>query len=321
MIGKPTRILVTGAAGFIGSHLSQQLLQDGLEVVGFDNFCDYYNPAVKEKNIKFLQEYESFHLVRGDIRNIEVVKKVFDRWQFETVIHLAAMVGIRNSVKHPASYIEVNMEGTAKLLELSVRTGIKNFILASSSSVYGTRRSTPFKEDDSTDMPCSPYAATKKASEIMAYAYHNLYDIPISCLRFFTVYGPRGRPDMAIFKFIEKISNDIPIQQYGDGTSSRDYTYIDDVIKGIISAMKKPHDFEVYNLGRSEGVMLKDLIKIIEDVVGKKANIEYLPNQPGDVPITLADISKARKMLNYNPSISLKEGIAKTVAWFKDFNF
>ena len=310
-------VLVTGAAGFIGSHLVEKLVEIGQTTIGYDVFNDYYNPRQKEQNLSKVMDNGSFHLIRGDIRDKKLVRKTFQDWNIGAVIHLAAMVGVRNSMVNPEIYTSVNVGGTGVLLEVSIKHGIDNFILASSSSVYGERKNVPFRETDFTDTPSSIYAATKKAAEILAHSYHSLYGTPIACLRFFTVYGPRGRPDQAPMKFIHRISNDITIQQYGDGSSSRDYTYVSDIVNGITNAMKASYEFDIFNLGNSVPIKLVDFIKAIENQVGKSARIEKLPSQPGDVSQTLADIEKSKRIIGYNPKISFEEGLKRTIEWYR----
>ena len=310
------QILVTGAAGFIGSHIVEELIKKGELVLGLDNFCDYYDPRIKENNLRSIMESESFTIIRGDIRDSGLLECIFSEHDIKSVIHLAAMVGVRNSVLKPIEYVDVNVGGTTALLDRAVKSDVTNFIIASSSSVYGNITQVPFRENYTLGSPESPYAVTKQAVEAMAYTYHSLYEIPITCLRFFTVYGPRGRPDMAPFKFIDSISKGIPIQQFGDGSSSRDYTYISDIVQGIIAATETPFEYEIINLGGSNPVFLRDFIKAVEDAVGKPALIEQLPNQPGDMFVTLADISKAEKLLGYLPKVSLKEGLEETVEWY-----
>ena len=261
-------------------------------------------------------ESESFTIIRGDIRDSGLLECIFSEHDIKSVIHLAAMVGVRNSILKPIEYVDVNVGGTTALLDRAVKSDVTNFIIASSSSVYGNITQVPFRENYTLGSPESPYAVTKQAVEAMAYTYHSLYEIPITCLRFFTVYGPRGRPDMAPFKFIDSISKGIPIQQFGDGSSSRDYTYISDIVQGIIAATETPFEYEIINLGGSNPVFLRDFIKAVEDAVGKPALIEQLPNQPGDMFVTLADISKAEKLLGYLPKVSLKEGLEETVEWY-----
>ena len=316
MTGRDEPVLVTGAAGFIGSHVSEKLLENGETVVGIDNLNDYYNPSLKESNVGILSESERFVWIHGDIRDSELMTRIFEKWNPRTVVHLAAMVGVRNSLENPNIYVEVNVGGSVTLLKQAAMHDVSNFVLASSSSVYGQRTQGPFKEVDSTDAPQSPYAATKKAVEVVAHAYQNLYDLQVSCLRFFTVYGPRGRPDMAPFKFMDRISRGLPIQQFGDGKSTRDYTFVSDIVQGIECAIKHPHAYEVFNLGSSRPVELSRFIRILEDTVKKKAVVEVVDEQAGDVRITYADISKARRMIGYRPSVKLNEGLERMYEWY-----
>ncbi|MFW9798159.1 MAG: GDP-mannose 4,6-dehydratase [Candidatus Thorarchaeota archaeon] len=318
MTSKGKSVLVTGAAGFIGSHLVEELVRNGSTVIGFDVFDDYYDPALKERNLAEVQDSDMFHLVRGDIRDKDLVSKTFNEWDIGTVVHLAAMVGVRNSMTNPDLYTSVNVGGTGVILEVSFKQDIDKFILASSSSVYGDREVVPFRETDFTDTPGSIYAATKKAAEVLSFSYHRLYGIPTACLRFFTVYGPRGRPDQAPLKFIHRISNDMPIQQYGDGNSSRDYTYVTDIVSGIVGAIEAVYEYEIFNLGNSTPVKLIDFIKALEIQIGKAANIEKLSNQPGDVFQTLADIGKSKKMLGYEPKVTLNEGLKRMIQWYNE---
>jgi UDP-glucuronate 4-epimerase len=302
-------ILITGGAGFIGSHLTDHLLSLGEKVIVLDNFNDYYSPQLKRKNIAQHSKKKNFYLIKGDIRNYALLKKSFKKFPIRKVVHLAARAGVRPSLENPLLYSEVNLSGTLNLLEVCKRAKLKNFIFASSSSVYGERDKVPFSEKDRVDHQVSPYGATKKAGELFCHCYHHLYDIPITCLRFFTVYGPRQRPDMAIRKFMEAIIKNKPITVYGDGTSSRDYTYIDDIIKGILKSLQKSFDYEIINLGNSKPVTLKNLISKIETSLGKKAVIKKRPLQAGDVSKTYADIKKAKKMLSWKPETILDKGL------------
>lgn len=317
-------ILITGGAGFIGSTLATKLLEKNNKVVVIDNFNDYYDPKIKYKNISKIKDNINFKIYNIDIRDQENVKKVFDDNNVDIIVHLAAMAGVRPSIENPILYQEVNGLGTQIILEEAKLHDIRNLVLASSSSVYGNCKETPFREDMIVDFAISPYAATKKANEVMAHVYHKLYDMNIIMLRFFTVYGPKQRPDLAINKFTRLILNDEPIPMYGDGSTSRDYTYIDDIVSGIIKSCnyveKNKNVYEIINLGSNHPVSLKEMIQIIGNVLGKEPKINQLPMQPGDVDITYADISKAEKLLGYKPSISFKQGIEKFIKWYKESN-
>jgi len=312
-------ILVTGGAGFIGSHLVERLLARGNGVICVDNFDPFYPPEIKRRNIECILTNERFELVECDIRSKDDLGKIFYTHGIDNVIHLAARAGVRPSISDPLLYQDVNVRGTINLLELSKEYGIKNFIFGSSSSVYGASDKIPFREGDSLHQPISPYAASKKAGELFCYTYHYLYHIPMTCLRFFTVYGPRQRPDMAIRKFTELIDQGEEIPLYGDGSSQRDYTYITDIIDGIISALDRKFDFEIINLGDSETTELRYLVSLIEENLGKKAKVRELPMQPGDVLTTCADISKARRLLGYSPKVKIEEGIETFVRWYRNW--
>ena len=309
-------VLITGGAVFIGSHLTEGLLTRGYRVICLDNFDTFYDPQIKRDNISPLLENLKYTLIEGDIRDIKLLKDIFFKEKIDAVMHIAARAGVRPSIKEPILYYDVNVHGTMNLLEMAKEYSIKKFIFASSSSVYGENEKVPFEEEDNVDYPISPYAATKKAGELICYTYHHLYNIPIACFRFFTVYGPRQRPEMAIHKFTRLIYEGKPIPVYGDGTTKRDYTYIEDIIDGLISVLHTEFSYEIINLGESRTIGLKELICLIEENLHKKALIEWLPLQPGDVPVTYADIGKARKLLGYNPGTDIKEGIKKFVKWF-----
>ncbi|MCF7913002.1 MAG: GDP-mannose 4,6-dehydratase [Candidatus Cloacimonetes bacterium] len=317
------RILVTGGAGFIGSHLVEKLLAAGFSVDNIDNFVDYYDPQIKRDNIAECLTSANFRLLEGDIRDRSFLADVFDSHEYEMVIHLAAMAGVRPSLEQPLLYSEVNIGGTQNLLEECRKSKIKKFIFASSSSVYGNNPNLPFREDDPVDYPISPYAATKKAAELICHTYHHLFDISMICLRFFTVYGPRQRPDLAIHKFTRLISEGQSVKLYGDGSTARDYTYIDDVISGIMGAVKyvyKNKCYEVINLGESKTINLLDMVNIISEEMGKKVKKEFVPMQAGDVQITYASIDKARKMIGYHPDTDFREGIRKFLGWYYENN-
>jgi UDP-glucuronate 4-epimerase len=315
------RVLVTGGAGFIGSHLCRRLLQEGYDVVCLDNFDTYYDPAIKRRNLEEIKASggdKGFQLVEGDIRDKGLLEDLFRRSSFDLVIHLAARAGVRPSIQQPLLYEEVNVAGTLNLLEACREFGVMDLIFGSSSSVYGKNRKVPFAEDDQLEAMISPYAVTKRAGELFCYAYHHLYSLNIFCLRFFTVYGPRQRPEMAIHKFARLIHQGERIPLYGDGTSRRDYTYIDDIIEGIIGAMRNLRGYDIFNLGESQTVPLRELISLIEKALGKKAEVEAMPEQPGDVPITYAEISKASRLLGYAPQVGIEEGVERFVRWFLD---
>lgn len=306
--------LVTGGAGFIGSHLVESLLKDGHQITIFDDFNDYYDPAIKRANISAISD--NIQIVQGDIRDAVLVERTFAANNFDTIVHLAARAGVRPSIVDPKLYFTTNIDGTFNLLDACRYHGVKHFVLASSSSVYGVNKKVPFAETDLIERTISPYAATKLACEQICSNYANLFDIRTTCLRFFTVYGPRQRPDLAIAKFTKKILNGDPIDRYGDGSTARDYTYVEDIIQGIRAAIEYDKaDFEIFNIGGSATTTLSELITLIEDAVGKKAIINQMPDQPGDVPRTFADISKSHDLLGYNPQTPIADGIKKYVAW------
>lgn len=310
-------LLVTGGAGFIGSHLVDRLLQKGDEIVCLDDFNDFYDPAIKRANIKPHLHHRSYCLFEGDIRNTELLDQIFKKHSVRKIIHLAARAGVRPSLKDPLLYEDVNVRGTLYLLELAKKHKVEQFVFASSSSVYGGRTKVPFHEDDPINRTVSPYAATKYAGELMCYTYHHLYRIPTTCLRFFTVYGPRQRPEMAIHKFTQLIYEGKPIPFFGNGETARDYTYIDDIIQGLVASLERPFPFEVFNLGGSSPTKLSELVTLLEEVSGRKAQISRLPPEPGDVEITYADVSKAGELLNYRPTTPTKAGLQKFIDWFE----
>lgn len=311
------KCLITGGAGFIGSHLSERFLERGFEVINYDNFNDYYDPSIKRRNIAGLLQHAGYTLTEGDILDRQALQQLFQQHRFDAIIHLAARAGVRPSIAQPLLYEQVNCEGTVNLLELTRHHGVDKFIFGSSSSVYGENSKVPFSEDDRVDHPISPYAATKKAGELTCYTYHHLYKMKITCLRFFTVYGPRQRPDMAIHKFTKMIANGDKVPMYGDGTSRRDFTFIADIVDGIEKSLHACSAYHIYNLGESRTIDLRSLINLIQECVGKKALIEQLPLQPGDVPITYADISKARREIGYDPQVDIAEGVQRFVEWYK----
>ena len=310
------RILVTGGAGFIGSHLVERLLALGHGVAILDDFNDFYDPRIKRGNIAAVKN--DVPVFQMDLRDNNAVRGVFHREKFDAIAHLAARAGVRPSIAQPQLYYDSNVNGTLHLLDAARTAGIERFIFASSSSVYGICTDVPFSEDFHVTQTISPYAATKIAGEFLCSTFSHLYQMRVVALRFFTVYGARQRPDLAIHQFTRKILADQPIDQFGDGTTRRDYTYIDDIIQGAVAALNYDGArWDIFNLGESETVPLKDLIEAIETTVGKKAKINQLPEQPGDVPLTCADISKARLLLGYNPTMKLRDGLPKFVQWFR----
>ena len=312
------RVLVTGGAGFIGSNLCETLLEQGREILVVDNFNDFYDPAVKRKNIEAALKNPAYSLREGDIRDESFVGEVMTTFRPQAVIHLAAMAGVRPSIENPHLYNDVNIAGTTVLLEAIRKHPIDNFIFGSSSSVYGSHDKVPFSEEDVLSRPISPYASTKLAGEQQCFTYHHLFGVPVTCHRFFTVYGPRQRPEMAIHLFARKILNGEFITLYGDGSSRRDYTYIDDIVDGIVRSLDRPQGFEIFNLGESRTVALSELVSILESALDLEADIRFEPDQPGDVPVTFADVSKARKMLGYEPMVPIEEGVRRFVKWLKE---
>ena len=316
---KMKKFLVTGGAGFIGSHLVDRLVGDGgARVTVVDDFSDFYDPRIKRANIASHLQRNDFELVEADIADSRAMNDLFARAGFDCVVHLAARAGVRPSVEDPLAYEESNVRGTFTLLEAARRNRVPEFIFGSSSSVYGLNSKVPFAEEDPIANPISPYAATKIAAEAACHVYSHLYDLRVVCLRFFTVYGARQRPDLAIHKFARLISQGQPIPIFGDGTTRRDYTYIDDIISGVLAAMQYDQSqFEVINLGESQTVELRRLVELLERALGKRAIIDHQPLQPGDVPLTYADVSKARRLLGYNPQTRIEAGIDRFVDWFK----
>ena len=308
------KILVTGCAGFIGSHVSEYLLKRNDIVLGIDNLNDYYDVNRKLENLEVLNKYENFKFCKDDIRTT----KIIEEWKPDKICHLASMAGVRYSIEHPEIYVDVNINGFINILEQSKKVDVKQIVYASSSSVYGLNKKVPFSESDIIESPNSPYASSKMAMELYAKTYHQLYELNLIGLRFFTVYGPRGRPDMAPYKFLKAIKDGNIFQKYGNGTSSRDYTYIEDIVSGVVSSLDNKNNVkcEVYNLGNSSPVSLNEFIELCEKVVGKKSKYEQIGNQLGDVPHTYADISKAKKDLNYDPKVGLEEGLR---LMFKNF--
>ncbi|HEC34972.1 MAG TPA: SDR family NAD(P)-dependent oxidoreductase [Anaerolineae bacterium] len=325
-------ILVTGAAGFIGSHVAQALLARGDVVVGLDNLNDYYDPARKRANLAEIRnpqfEIRNFHFIEGDIRDHALVARLFTEYHFDAIVHLAAMAGVRASIRDPALYYDVNLNGTLVLLDAAVgrlhpsairnpKSQIRNFIFASTSSVYGATRQIPFVETDPCNQPLAPYPASKRAAELLGYTYHHLYGLNFTALRFFTVYGPRGRPDMMAYKVADNIYFGRQVPLYNNGQMHRDWTYIDDIVQGVVAAVDRPLGYEVINLGRGEPVLLADFVRLIEELTGRKAHLAPAPMPEADIPYTYADISKARRLLGYNPTISVREGVGRFLAWYE----
>ncbi len=317
------KYFITGGAGFIGSSLAQRLIKEGNEVVVIDNFCDFYNPKLKEDNIKDLLQNKNFKLYRKDIRNIEAINEIFEENNIDVVIHLAAMAGVRPSIENPILYQEVNCMGTQNILEEMRKHNIKKLVMASSSSVYGNCKEVPFKENMIVDYAISPYAATKKANEVMTHVYHKLFNMDVIMLRFFTVYGPKQRPDLAINKFTRLMLQNQEIPMFGDGTTSRDYTYIDDIVDGVVKAclycLENKNVYEILNLGNSSPISLLEMINTIGEVLNITPKIKQLPMQPGDVERTYADITKAKSLIGYNPKTEFKQGIKNFTEWYKNY--
>jgi len=311
-------ILITGAAGFIGSHLSERLVARGERVVGIDNFNDFYDPAMKRHNVEGLLAGDAFTLVEGDIRDAAALRRAFAEHAPAAVVHLAAMAGVRPSLQDPSHYHDVNCTGTARLLEAAREAGCARVVFGSSSSVYGGNTKVPFHEDDEVLRPVSPYAATKRAGELTCYTFHHLYEMDVACLRFFTVYGPRQRPEMAIHKFVRLVEADRPLPVFGDGTTERDYTYVDDVLDGIVKALDRSRGYRIYNLGESRTISLRGLVDAIGRAVGRTPRIDWQPMQPGDVVRTYADVGRARAELGYDPRVGLEEGLERFVAWYRE---
>ncbi len=310
--------LVTGGAGFIGSHVCERLLGAGHAVWAFDDLNEFYDPQIKRRNLRDIQsQAKPFEFVHGDLTDAAAVMDLFASAKFDQVIHLAARAGVRPSLEEPALYQRVNVEGTVNILEAARKTGVKKLTLASSSSVYGVNAKVPFAESDPIFTAISPYAASKLACEALGHVYHHIYGLDIAMLRFFTVYGPRQRPDLAIHKFAKLINAGKPIPVFGDGSTARDYTYITDIVDGVMACTQREFGFEVFNLGESQTVTLTQLIGLLETALGKAAIIDRQSSQPGDVPITFADVSKARAKLGYNPTTKIAQGIPKFVEWFR----
>jgi UDP-glucuronate 4-epimerase len=314
-----SRYLVTGAAGFIGARVTALLLEQGNQVVGIDSLNSAYDVRLKQWRLQQLQSRPGFTFSRGDLSDRVVIETLWNKHDgnaLDAVINLAARAGVRQSTENPYVYFETNVLGTLNLLELARRDGVKKFVLASTSSLYGAENPRPFREDACTDKPLSPYAASKKAAEAMCYTWHFLYGIDVTVLRYFTVYGPAGRPDMSMFIFAQRISEGRPITLYGDGSQERDFTYVDDIARGTIAAIK-PLGFETINLGGDRPAKIRDIVAMIEELAGRKAVIEQKPAHPADVPATWADIGKARTLLNWEPQITLEDGVNNLVEWYR----
>ena len=311
------KILVTGAAGFIGSHLAEKLLKRGDEVVGIDNFVDYYSVELKRRNEARLAEYPTFKMIEMDIRNRDKILETFEREKFDAVAHLAAMAGVRNAVKFPAFYVEVDYNGTQNLMDGARMHNVGNFVFASTSSVYGATTQIPFVETDPCDRPLQPYSAAKRAAEMLGFTYHHLYGLNFTATRFFTVYGPSSRPDMMAFLVADSITQGKEVPLYNNGEMWRDWTHVSDITDGLVLALDKPLGYEVLNLGRGEPIKLKDFVEMIEEMAGKKANLVSKPKLKADVVKTWADIGKAQRLLGYNPSISVVDGVHEFWLWYK----
>jgi UDP-glucuronate 4-epimerase len=312
------QILVTGAAGFIGSHVTERLLRRGDQVIGLDNFDSFYCRALKERNLRDAAAFPTFRLIELDIREADLVRAVFRHVRPTHVVHLAARAGVRPSLMDPAAYVDTNIQGTVNMLRACEGLPVAHFVFASSSSVYGDAARAPFRETDHTDEPASPYAATKKAGEGFCHLYHRLLGMDVTCLRFFTVYGPRQRPDLAIHKFVRLIDAGEPVPFFGDGSTSRDYTYVDDTVSGILAALDRPASFQIYNLGRGDPIPLSRMVRQIERALGRRAVLDRRPDQPGDVTTTCADVTRAREDLGYEPRVPFEEGIDRFVRWWRE---
>lgn len=315
----PKTILVTGSAGFIGFHTAQKLLQKKYRVIGLDNFNNYYDPSLKEARTKILKKFPNYKLYRGNLENLNLLKKIFKENKIDQICHLAAQAGVRYSLTHPHTYIQSNIVGFVNLIDTAKNAGVRDFIYASSSSVYGNNKKIPFSVSEPVDHPLSLYAASKKSNELIAYVYHHLFGMHCTGLRFFTVYGPYGRPDMALFLFCKAILQNKTIKVFNHGRMRRDFTYIDDIVGGIIASLNKAYPYEVFNLGNHQTVELNYFINCIEKNLGKKARRKYLPMQAGDVPATWADIRASQKKLGFKPKVSIENGIRRFIKWYQEY--
>jgi UDP-glucuronate 4-epimerase len=312
------KVLITGVAGFIGSHTAEKLVARGDRVIGLDNFNTFYDPGIKRRNIAGLAASPLFRLYEGDICDPVCVRTVFEHEKPEVVVHLAARAGVRPSLQEPNLYNQVNVIGSQHILDACRDFGVSHLVFASSSSVYGINSRAPFKESDPVAHPVSPYAATKRMNELQAHVYSHVYGLHVTMLRFFTVYGPRQRPDMAIHRFARAVLREEPVPIYGDGSAQRDFTYIDDIVQGVVQCVDTPFRYEIFNLGGEHTVDVLTVVRLIERAAGKRAQLRFLPAQPGDVPLTSADVSHARALLGYNPTVPLEEGVTRFVSWLKE---
>ncbi len=310
-------ILLTGGAGFIGSHVAERLLQRGDRVIIVDDLNDFYDPRIKEANVRAVLSFPEALFLRGDILDPMVLDRAFREQPLDLIVHLAARAGVRPSLRDPLLYEQVNVQGTLLLLEAARRHNIRRFVFASSSSVYGNVRDIPFREDARVDQPISPYAASKVAGEVYGYTYYHLYGISFTALRFFTVYGPRQRPDMAIHRFARRMVEGRPVPFYGDGSTRRDYTYIDDIVVGVLAAVDRDLGYEIINLGESRTTTLSELVGLLERSLGMKATLDCQPLPPGDMLVTCADLTKARRLLDYQPTVPIEEGMRRFIQWFR----
>jgi len=317
-VSRPERVLVTGAAGFIGSTLVERLLAEGREVVGLDSFDPFYPEVQKRRNLEPALRSRGFRLERGDIRDAAAVERAFGLLRPGAVVHLAALAGVRPSLERPAEYADVNVRGSAVVLEAALRHGLPRIVFASSSSVYGEREAGPFRESDAVGKPVSPYAATKRAGELLAHSFHHARGLSITCARIFTAYGPRQRPDLAIRKFAERMRRGDPIPVYGDGASLRDFTFVDDLVDGLVRAVDRDLGFAILNFGAGRQIPLLEVVKRLEAELGVAARIEWLPAQTGDVPRTWADVSAARAALGYDPAVPFEQGVRRFAAWLRE---